>query len=749
MKVFIAIAAFIAVISAGLHEDYEEWISYKAEFSKKYGLAEDKFRFQLFQKKLREIEQHNEKYEKGEIGWSKGINQFSDWTDDEFESILNKQLATTPVLGKSLGVYEADPNEPLPASVDWREKGAVLPVRYQGGCGACWAFSVTGTLEGQVAIHKKQNISLSPQDLIDCTRNYGNWGCKGGGPPSNAYKYVMENGISSEADYPYLEKDDICKNNTRKAITKISGWRQTKRTEKDLISAIAKVGPISVGVGVKGWRDSRHGVHNNTDCGPLNHAVLAVGYTEEYFIVKNSWGPKWGDNGYIRIARGNNICHINEACYYPVLSMNTKKEKVNWLNIKWLRFDKEKPSIIQYKYCLSQENFEEIEVNCKGTAGRKRTSTNLELNQKYLTGLPVSHKKKKDLEYLLNSKVIPDEYSQFIKDIPVSTNNTYSKKSIMKLFVVIACLIAAIFAELKDDYEQWIDFKTKFNRHYGAKENEFRFKIFQKNLRDIEEHNAKYEKGEEQWTKGVNQFSDWTEEQLQSLLNHRLNTIPLRSDSLGVYKADPNEQLPASLDWREKGAVLAVRDQGWCGGCWAFSAIAALEGQVAIHKKQKIPLSPQNLIDCSTENKGCNGGLMNKAFEYIKSHGISSEEDYPFIEKDDNCRTNVTKVLTSISGYKGVNTEQDLISAIAKVGPVSVAVATGKLDWFQYKGGIFNKTTCGTTLDHGVTAVGYTDEYIIIKNSWGPDWGEAGYIRLARGLNMCGINNKYNYYPIL
>uniref|UniRef100_A0A6P7HBA2 Cathepsin L-like proteinase n=1 Tax=Diabrotica virgifera virgifera TaxID=50390 RepID=A0A6P7HBA2_DIAVI len=119
---------------------------FKAEFSKKYGLAEDKFRFQLFQKKLREIEQHNEKYEKGEIGWSKGINQFSDWTDDEFESILNKQLATTPVLGKSLGVYEADPNEPLPASVDWREKGAVLPVRYQGGCGACWAFSVVSVI---------------------------------------------------------------------------------------------------------------------------------------------------------------------------------------------------------------------------------------------------------------------------------------------------------------------------------------------------------------------------------------------------------------------------------------------------------------------------------------------------------------------------------------------------------------------------------------------------------------------------
>uniref|UniRef100_A0A6P7GFN2 Cathepsin L-like proteinase n=1 Tax=Diabrotica virgifera virgifera TaxID=50390 RepID=A0A6P7GFN2_DIAVI len=321
----------------------------------------------------------------------------------------------------------------------------------------------------------------------------------------------------------------------------------------------------------------------------------------------------------------------------------------------------------------------------------------------------------------------------------------------MKLCVVIACLIAAIFAEHDDDYEQWIDFKTKFNRYYGAEEDKFRFQIFQKRLRDFEEHNAKYEKGEEQWTKGVNQFSDWTEEQLQLLLNHKLNTQPLRSNSLGVYKADPNEQLPAAVDWREKGAVLAVRNQGTCGGCWAFSATAALEGQLAINKEQKIPLSPQNLIDCSTKDYGCIGGLMHTAFDFVKSHGISSEADYPFIGKDDNCRTNVTKTLTSISGYKGVNTEEDIISAIAKVGPVSVAVSVGQTqnDWFQYKGGIFNKTTCGTTLDHGVTAVGYTDEYIIIKNSWGPDWGEDGYIRLARGLNMCGINNVLNYYPVL
>ncbi|XP_072399506.1 cathepsin L-like proteinase [Diabrotica undecimpunctata] len=317
MKVCVAIAALIVAISAGVDEDYEEWISFKDKFSRHYGLAEDKYRFQIFQNKLRKIELHNEKYAKGEVGWFQGITKFSDWTEEELESILNKEIAKQPILGDSLGVYKADPNELLAASVDWRQKGAVLPVREQGNCGGCWAFSAIGALEGQVAIHKKQKISLSPQNLVDCNRD--NYGCRGG-YPAVAFKYVQKEGISSEADYPYVARNDRCNKNARKSITKLSGYKRVNPTEKDLVSAISKVGPISVLVAASIWTDSYvGGVYNNTNCGEIDHAVLAVGYTDEYFIVKNSWGPTWGEKGYIRIARGNNICSINNQGVYPVL----------------------------------------------------------------------------------------------------------------------------------------------------------------------------------------------------------------------------------------------------------------------------------------------------------------------------------------------------------------------------------------------------------------------------------------------
>ncbi|XP_072399508.1 cathepsin L-like proteinase [Diabrotica undecimpunctata] len=219
----------------------------------------------------------------------------------------------------------------------------------------------------------------------------------------------------------------------------------------------------------------------------------------------------------------------------------------------------------------------------------------------------------------------------------------------MKVFIFISCIIVVITAE-PDDYEQWISFKAKFGRYYGAAEDKFRFQIFQKRLRGIEEHNAKYERGEIQWRKGINQFTDWTDEQFESLLNKQVLTKPLLKNSLGVYKADPNEQLAASVDWRQKGAVLTVRNQAGCGGCWAFSASAALEGQLAIHKRQKIPLSPQHLIDCSKQNAGCRGGRMDWAFDFIKSEGLSSEANYPYVARKAKCQKDVKKTVTSISG---------------------------------------------------------------------------------------------------
>ncbi|XP_072399502.1 cathepsin L-like proteinase [Diabrotica undecimpunctata] len=316
----------------------------------------------------------------------------------------------------------------------------------------------------------------------------------------------------------------------------------------------------------------------------------------------------------------------------------------------------------------------------------------------------------------------------------------------MKVIFAITCLIVIITAEVTD-YQQWMSFKARHSKQYKITEDKLRFQIFQDNLREIEEHNARYTKGEVGWFKGVTPFADWTKEEFQGLLTRQAASRPKLNESLGVYIADPNVNLPSSVDWRNEGAVLPVREQGFCGSCWAFSTVGALEGQAAIHKQQKIPLSPQNLIDCS-DNDGCGGGDQVRAFQYVQTDGISSEADYPYIEDDDQmCQKNVKKSITSLSGYKHLNpNEEDLISAIATVGPISVSAISNM--WSLYAGGIYDNRDCGTRLNHALVAVGYAEEYILLKNSWGTDWGEDGYIKVARGHNVCQIN-KDNSYPIL
>uniref|UniRef100_A0A6P7GQB0 Cathepsin L-like proteinase n=1 Tax=Diabrotica virgifera virgifera TaxID=50390 RepID=A0A6P7GQB0_DIAVI len=316
----------------------------------------------------------------------------------------------------------------------------------------------------------------------------------------------------------------------------------------------------------------------------------------------------------------------------------------------------------------------------------------------------------------------------------------------MKVIVVIACLIVAITAKL-NNYDHWVSFKAKHSKQYKLLEDKLRFQIFQDNLREIEEHNARYAKGEVGWFKGVTKFADWTKEEFEALLKRQSASKPKLDKSLGVYTADPNVKVPSSVDWRTENAVLPVRDQGSCGSCWAFSSVGALEGQLAINYNQRVPLSPQYLVDCSEENDGCGGGDQRLAFRFLKHNRMPSEEDYPYTMKDDVCREDVKMSLGPISGYTHLNaTEESLISALATVGPIAVSADATK--WSLYGGGVFDDEECGKNINHAILATGYTDEYIVIKNSWGADWGEDGYMKLARGQNTCQINVD-NSYPTL
>ncbi|CAG9823016.1 unnamed protein product [Phaedon cochleariae] len=323
----------------------------------------------------------------------------------------------------------------------------------------------------------------------------------------------------------------------------------------------------------------------------------------------------------------------------------------------------------------------------------------------------------------------------------------------MKLIIAFGALIVAINAA--SDQELWADFKKTHGKTYKSlREEKLRYNIFQDTVREITEHNVKYENGESTYYLAINKFSDMTKEEFKAML---LKNMASRPSLEGMEEANLTVgAAPESIDWRTKGAVLPVRNQGGCGGCWAFSAVASTEGQLAIKSGSQTPLSPQQLIDCSTSygNEGCNGGLMTSAFEYIQKNGLESDADYPFAEKDNKCKVNdEKKSIVKLAGYKTVAASEAMLKeAVGTIGPISVGVNSD--NWQSYGGGIFSNLLClGFSLDHGVTAVGYGEEnghkFWIIKNSWGEDWGESGYIRLNRDtFHNCGVE-KMASYPIV
>ncbi|XP_074264073.1 cysteine proteinase mucunain-like [Silene latifolia] len=304
--------------------------------------------------------------------------------------------------------------------------------------------------------------------------------------------------------------------------------------------------------------------------------------------------------------------------------------------------------------------------------------------------------------------------------------------------------------EVMSLYESWL---VKHGKNYnGLGEKERRFSIFKDNLRYIDQRNSE----NRSFKLGLNRFADLTNEEYKSMY---LGIRPRPKSLLGRAKSDryafrDGDSLPESIDWRKKGAVAEVKDQGSCGSCWAFAAIAGVEGINQIVTGDLISLSEQELVECDTSyNEGCNGGLMDYAFEFIiKNGGIDSEEDYPYTGRDGRCDTyrKNAKVVT-IDGYEDVPANEKSLQKAVANQPVSVSVVEGSGRFSTLSFGYIHGT-CGTTLDHGVTAVGYGSEdgldYWIVKNSWGLSWGERGYIRMQRNTKssgLCGIAMEASY----
>ncbi|XP_062136111.1 procathepsin L-like [Drosophila sulfurigaster albostrigata] len=332
MKAVILILVLVAVVQATSLKDIlkAEFNAFKLKHHKTYkDSSEELKRLQIFVENKKLIDTHNKRYLAGEESYEMGVNKFSDMTPEEFKTRMLTNLNPEDAQEGIDNIYNTSAIASLPSSVDWRLSGAVNPVKNQGTCAACWAFSAVGSLESHHFINSNQRVSLSEQNLVDCTRGYpyNNRGCTGGWP-IKALNYVRDNGgINTASSYPYEGRDNTCRYNKNNIGSKISAVIQIARgNEAALASAVANKGPISVCLNAALFQYYKSGVLNNPSCShSVDHSLVVIGYGTDsvggdYWLVRNSWGENWGENGYIRMARNrNNQCAIASYAIYPVI----------------------------------------------------------------------------------------------------------------------------------------------------------------------------------------------------------------------------------------------------------------------------------------------------------------------------------------------------------------------------------------------------------------------------------------------
>lgn len=322
----------------------EEWEEFKQKYNKTFeDKSEDNYRFKVFLENKMKVIKHNRRQANGLHSYTLGLNKYSDLTHEEFVKLMNGYKPSLsqpkpavedlhPKVKYEIKRLESEPKTALPKAIDWRLYGFVTDVKDQGHCGSCWAFSSTGALEGHQSRRLGELVSLSEQNLVDCSKKYGNMGCEGG-LMTNAFKYIKENnGIDTENSYPYEAHDDKCRFRNQtvgghdKGYVEIPSGQEAKLTQ-----ALATRGPVSVAIDAS--QESFHlykdGVYDEPNCGNmdenLDHGVLVVGYGEDlvhgdYYIVKNSWSKSWGEGGYVRMARNkDNQCGIATSASYPVV----------------------------------------------------------------------------------------------------------------------------------------------------------------------------------------------------------------------------------------------------------------------------------------------------------------------------------------------------------------------------------------------------------------------------------------------
>ncbi|XP_043577531.1 cysteine proteinase 4-like [Chiloscyllium plagiosum] len=602
----VAVTASPLLVDPLLTEGWEKW---KVLHQKQYTENEEGVRRMVWEKNFRFIENHNLEYSLGKHSFNLKMNHFGDMTLEEFNEQMNGFRHFKP-RNSSRPLSRIPELAEIPKSVDWRDEGYVTPVKNQGSCGSCWAFSSTGALEGQTFKKTGKLIPLSEQNLVDCSGPQGNQGC-GGGWMENAFLYVHENnGIDSETGYPYtgqVRPPDIC-------FTLMTDFSESETKTKSETETATESG-------------------TDTD-------------TESETETES------------------------ESEFETETETETKSESETETETK-SETESGPESDIESETETESESETETETETESES-ESETESDIESETETETESGLESDTESETETDTDTESGPESGPESETESETETENETESS-------VSASLTAEEFGQ----------YLNKFNKKGGGN---FTFKVF---------------------------------------------------------TANKNVELPAAVDWRPKGYVTPVKDQGQCGSCWAFSTTGVLEGQVFNKTGKLISLSEQYLMDCtqSVGNRGCNGGFKVRALLFIKEHGINSEESYPYTAKDGDCKSNKKDTVATCKGVTIIpkNSEADLAAAVATVGPISVSIDAEHRSFMLYKSGIFYEPHCSSVnLDHEVLAVGYGTEnqkpYWIVKNSWGTSWGNEGYVHMAKDMdNNCGI----------
>jgi len=323
----------------------------------------------------------------------------------------------------------------------------------------------------------------------------------------------------------------------------------------------------------------------------------------------------------------------------------------------------------------------------------------------------------------------------------------------MKLFLTIA--LSLTVAEICFGVSlntQWAKFKEENNKEYvDGIEEAFRKGVFAANLEKINKHNEEYDQGEHTWKMSVNLFADLTHDEFMEKLTLQVPDMP-KSNEQYEMKA---KSMASSVDWRDTGCVGAIKDQGSCGSCWAFGAVASVEFACCMASNDNNPLSEQQVVDCDNRNSGCNGGWYDTAWQYMMEEGgLETSSDYPYTARGGSCKSDSNKFECTVTGCVGgpnngacdnsglVGDEEELKKML---NDQALAVAVDASPFQFYSSGILDCRNYHN-LNHAVFAVGYEDgSHYTIKNSWGKSWGESGYVRVGMGGNPCGVADYPGY----